>query len=107
MSPPTGAAAPAKNPALRRSLAGDGNPIGGAAASVKKQPAACVSRRREADLPEDCGAEQAVRVAQRFGQFHVAVIVADDQLDRLAHGFDGGGEVAGLALEFGGFSPGP
>ena len=37
----------------------------------------------EPHLVEHRGAEQPVRVAQRFRQVEMAVIVADDQLDRL------------------------
>src|SRR5439155_7562017 len=58
----------------------------------------------EAHLLEDRGAEQAVRVAQRLGQFQVAVMVADQQFNRLAGRLYRRGEIAGLTLEFRGLA---
>src|SRR5437868_410003 len=55
---------------------------------------------REAHLLEHRGTELAVRVAQGFEQLGMAVIVADEEVDRLAGCLQGRGEVACLPLEF-------
>ncbi len=45
-------------------------------------------------------AEEAVGRGQRLQHLEVIVALADQELDRLAGGLHGGGEIARLALEF-------
>ena len=60
-----------------------------------------VPTRGELHLLECGAAKEAIRIAEGFWQFEMVVSLADDELNRLAGGFDRRGEVSGLALELG------
>src|ERR1051326_1853648 len=57
----------------------------------------------EPHLFERGAAAEAERIRHRLLHLEVVVALADEELDRLAGGLDGGGELARLALELGRF----
>src|SRR4051812_31776240 len=80
--------------AISRSRSAAAAPASPAASSNRGSPSA------KAHQFEDRRAEQPIRVAQRLQQLGVAVIVADDELDRLAGRLYRRCELARLSLKF-------
>src|SRR5262249_45152784 len=71
-----------------------------AAACERVNDRSSMLRRPQAHLLQHGTAEQAVRIAELLHHLEVVVALHDREADRLARRFNGGGEVAALALEF-------